>query len=246
MVGICGCSKSEKRTNDIFGIPYDYPIRPSLALMLDWNFNAPVDKVTNIPSRLRTVSYLDSDDHFYTFHKDTMDPGLMVDVNFVKGGVEFLPLKNFRIDVYATVGLALGYLGMMNDLEWMGTTGPYYCLSYSPIIIPAYAVDLKYKIAKDTELLVGVRYRDYQLRVEYGQHTYGTPSADGYTTIADIYEKVIYLGVSQALVENLLYFNIRLGASINDVSERSPYGNFLDVKENNPSVFGSLGLEIKF
>jgi len=62
----------------------------------------------------------------------------------------------------------------------------------------------------------------------------------------EIYEKVIYLGVSQALVENLLYFNIRLGASINDVSERSPYGNFLDVKENNPSVFGSLGLEIKF
>lgn len=262
---------SEKR-DKIFSFRRDAYIKPFLEIGLDTQGYIPIHKIYNVPPSLATAQG-------EVIASSTVEPAPMVDLRFVKGGFENRITDHLRLDVYADVAFLWGYIlnggiesntgsAPPNDVHAKsGGTSPGYTAGYAPAIIPGVNAELLYFFGeKDNyHIMLGGRYREFNLRILQGGWYWQEGAGmlddgksfemDTRATIADIYEKSVYIGIGISNTESsdkknengiIHIVTLKLGLIFNDIDVDNKWKDTINLSYDFPTVFAGLDVGVRF
>lgn len=263
---------SSERRDKIISFHRDAYIRPLLAVGLDTQGYVAVDEVKNVPLSLATAQG-------EVIVSRDVGPAPMIDLRFAKAGIETRITDQFGLNLYADTAFLWGsilsgsiesndHTAPPNDVHSeSGASSPGYTAGYSPSIIPGFNAELFYFLKEKgpTYLMLGGRYREFDLNVVQGGWYWGEGSGAGdgkefdihhRTAVADIFEKSVYIGIGalkpcetesksdpSGIMVNVM---LKIGLAFNDIDVKDKWKDTLRIDRDYPAVFGGLDFSFNF
>jgi hypothetical protein len=233
-------------------------IKPFTELGLEFQISKPMKGVKNVPERMRYVP-VDCKDPGYessngVINGDSASIGYLVDLRFLKAGLEKRLENKTFIRIYGDLSLNINYFGNRADHErnYMGDPGSesrgygtaltYWGIKYGLLFIPGIKTDINIPIgnSKKDFFVIGGGIRQYKFQVENGWDRYNYLEKHQEYDIGKITEKSCYIGYRER--EKDLGFSILAGYNFYDFKQED---KDIQVNLNKRGFFINFGYPFK-